>query len=77
MANTGKIPGSDVGEAIESRRSTVPEADPSEPAAIGKAEGPEGPVSDLPEFGELSPESARPTPLDEIAEAEREQAPRD
>jgi hypothetical protein len=31
----------------------------------------------LPEFGELFSEAARPTPLDEVAEAERENAPRD
>ncbi len=74
MANRGTIPGGEPSEPIESRRAPLPEAD----AATGIAEsaGAESPL-DMPDLGELSPESARPTPLDEIAEAEREQAPRD
>lgn len=34
-------------------------------------------VLDTPDFGTFSAESARPTPLDDIAEAERDKAPRD
>lgn len=44
--------------------------------ATGPAEGADD-VLDVPNFGEFSAESARPTPLDDIAEAEREKAPRD
>ncbi len=74
MANLGKTPGSEAGESIESRRTAQEKADPSDPAGLGDAEEP---APDLPSMGELAPEAARPTPLDDIAEAEREQAPRD
>lgn len=74
MANPGQgHPGSDQ-EPVESRRATLPEPDPSEPVGPDNAEAP---PPDLPSFGELAPESARPSPLDDIVEAEREQMPRD
>ena len=74
MANPGQTPAADTEEAIESRRATQTHEDLSEPLTPG---GEEAPSSGLFDFGELAPESARPSPLDEIAEAEREQAPRD
>jgi hypothetical protein len=73
MANPGQPAGGDE-QTIESRRATVPEPDPAEPVV---PEGGEVPQDDLPSFGELAPESARPSPLDDIVEAEREQMPRD
>ena len=74
MARIGTNPGDNDSAPIESRRSTVPEADPS---SVASAEtGSESPI-DLPDLGEFSSESARMSPLDEIAEAEREKAPRD
>jgi hypothetical protein len=67
-------PGQGDSEPIESRRVLLPEADPA--SEIADSAGAESPL-DLPDFGELSPEAARPSPLDDIAEAERERAPRD
>ena len=74
MANRGTIPGSDTSEPIESRRSPLPETDAA--TEVADSAGTESTL-DMPDLGELSPESSRPSPLDEIAEAEREQAPRD
>jgi hypothetical protein len=74
MANRGVTPGQAESEPIESRRAPLPESDPA--TEIADSAGAESPV-DLPELGELSPEAARPSPLDEIAEIERERAPRD
>ncbi|MCW6506539.1 hypothetical protein [Lichenifustis flavocetrariae] len=74
MANPGQAPGADAEEPIESRRATLKHADPSEPVM---PDGEEMPSPGLSNFGELAPEAARASPLDDIAEAEREQAPRD
>ena len=74
MANLGKTPGGVGSAPIESRRSMVSETDPGQVSGeMPAAEEPTG----MPPLGELSPEAARPTPLDDIAEAERENAPRD
>lgn len=74
MANLGKIPGDEASSPIESRRTTLPEADPGQVSSEAPAaEEPTG----MPPLGELSPEAARPSPLDDIAEAERENMPRD
>jgi hypothetical protein len=73
MANPGH--GSDEAEEpVESRRATLPQPDPAEPVL---PDGGEAPSADLPSFGELAPEAARPSPLDDIAATEREQLPRD
>lgn len=74
MANRGSIPGREGSEPIESRRAPVTDAD--QVTTLSESDGAESPI-DLPDLGELSPEAARPSPLDDIAEAEREQAPRD
>lgn len=74
MANLGKTPGDDTSSPIESRRAASTEADPGQTSPeMPAAEEPTG----MPPLGELSPEAARPSPLDEIAEAERENASRD
>ena len=74
MANRSISPGTDAGEAIESRRS--PQRENDQATGFADSVGAETSI-DLPDMGELSPESARPSPLDDIAEAERENAPRD
>lgn len=73
MANVRQTPGAD-DAPIESRRSGLGQADPDRPVAPDQGEPPE---ADATELGEFAPESARPSPLDDIAEAEREQLPRD
>ncbi|MDX7952733.1 hypothetical protein P7D22_16315 [Lichenihabitans sp. Uapishka_5] len=73
MANIGRTPGSEEAP-IESRRVASGEIDPAQP--VGPDDEP-APAPDLPEFGEFAAESARPSPLDDIAEIEREQLPRD
>ena len=74
MANRGKTPGDDTSAPVESRRADRSDADPGQVSSdLPAAEEPTG----MPPLGELSPESARPSPLDDIAEAEREQLPRD
>ena len=74
MANLGKTPGDDTSTPIESRRALVAETDPGQVSPdMPAAEEPTG----MPPLGELSPEAARSSPLDEIAEVERENAPRD
>jgi hypothetical protein len=74
MANLGKTPGDETSTPIESRRAALGEADPGQVSPdMPAAEEPTG----LPPMGELSPEAARPSPLDDIAEAERESLPRD
>ena len=74
MGNILKRPGEDESAPVESRRAILPDPDAARPDS-----GPAGVEStiDMPDMGEFSPESARPTPLDDIAEAERERAPRD
>ena len=74
MANLGKTPGDDGSLPIESRRAALPEVDPGQTdEGMPAAEEPTG----MPPLGELSPEAARPSPLDDIAQAERENLPRD
>ena len=74
MANLGKIPGDDTSMPVESRRATLTETDPGQASPdLPAAEEPTG----LPPMGELAPEAARQSPLDDIAEAERENLPRD
>lgn len=73
MANVSRTPGSEE-EPIESRRADLARVDPDQPVAPGQ-ENPS--AADLPDFGTFASESARPSPLDDIAEAEREQLPRD
>ena len=78
MSTKSTTPGEpDTAASLESRRApaaaNVGRTSPDEPVA---EEG-EGDVLDLPDLGAFSAESARPTPLDDIAEAEREKAPRD
>lgn len=74
MANIGKTPGDDTSAPVESRRADLSETDPGQVSPeMPAAEEPTG----MPPLGELSPEAARPSPLDDIAEAEREQLPRD
>ena len=74
MANLGKTPGDDTSLPVESRRVGQTETDPGQVSPeMPAAEEPTG----LPPMGELSPEAARPSPLDDIAAAEREKLPRD
>ena len=73
MADPRNVPDT-TEEPIESRRAKSGTTDPEQPLAPGD----EGvPAPDLPEFGEFAAESARPSPLDDIADAEREKMPRD
>ena len=85
MADKSLTPG-EPGEApIESRRaSAAPAVDGTTPAGSGGvmpdqdlADGGEGSVLDVPNMGEFSAEAARPTPLDDIAGAERSELPED
>lgn len=85
MADKSLIPG-EPGEApIESRRATAASAATgTTPAGSGGVspdeelvEGDEASVMDVPNMGEFSAEAARPTPLDDIASAERAALPED
>lgn len=80
MASKGVGPGNPQSEPIESRRATAaPGVDSLVPAGEGGTapeealvdEGEEGTGLDVPDMGTFSAESARPTPLDDIAETER------
>ena len=73
MSNKSTTPSESVSEPMESRRAALPDPDPAQATPDAGVES----ATDLPELGEFSPEAARPTPLDDIAEAERENAPRD
>ena len=73
MANLGRTPGSE-DEPIESRRAGLGRVDPDQPVGA-REESP--PAPDGTDFGEFAAEAARPSPLDDIANAEREQLPRD
>ncbi len=77
MSSKSIRPGEPDGAPVESRR-TPAAADVGRvsPEDIATEEG-QGDVLDTPDFGSFSAESARPTPLDDIAEAERDKAPRD
>ena len=63
MADKGLTPGNPDIAPIESRRAPVVDGEDS--------------VLDVPDMGEFSAEAARPTPLDDIADAERIKLPRD
>ncbi len=83
MADKSLTPGNPEGAPIESRRaSAAPAVDGVTPAGDGGVspeetpEG-EGSVLDIPNMGEFSAEAARPTPLDDIAGAERSNLPED
>ena len=77
MANKGNDPGDTESAPIESRR-TAAAADvgglTSDETTVEDGQGSE---LDMPNLGEFSAESARPTPLDDIARAERERMPKD
>ncbi len=77
MASKGNEPGNPESPPIESRR-TAAAADvgglTSDEVTIEDGQGSE---LDIPNLGEFSAESARPTPLDDIARAERERMPKD
>ena len=73
MANVRQGTG-DESEPIESRRSGLAKPDPSQPAV---PDSEEASSPEQTELGEFAAESARPSPLDDIAEAERERMPRD
>lgn len=73
MADIRSIPDADAAP-VESRRAGLGQTDPDQPAAPGE-EAPLAP--ERTELGEFAAESARPTPLDDIAATEREQLPRD
>ena len=73
MPGTDAIPGPD-DEPIESRRAKSGVTDPEQPLSPADEAVP---APDLPDFGEFAAESARPSPLDDIADAEREAMPRD
>ena len=73
MANIGQTPGRD-DEPIESRRSGLAKPDPSQPVP---PDSEEATSPEQTELGEFAAESARPSPLDDIADAERERMPRD
>lgn len=82
MSSKSMTPGEPDAAPVESRRTTaatdVGHTSPQYtlPQDTATADH-EGDVVDLPDLGEFSAESARPTPLDDIAEVEREKAPRD
>ncbi len=77
MASKGKQPGETDSVPVESRRT---------PAATGLGAGPaeeiadedgEAAAIDMPAMGEFSAESARQTPLDDLAEVECAELPAD
>ncbi len=85
MASKGVEPGNPQSEPLESRRApAAPGVDSLKSAGEGAAapdevlvdEG-EGAGLDVPDMGAFSAESARPTPLDDIAEAERSRMAKD
>ena len=82
MADKGLTPGNPDIAPIESRRAPV--VDGTTPAGSGGVTPEESLVNDgedsvldVPDMGEFSAEAARPTPLDDIADAERIKLPRD
>ena len=77
MADRSKDPGNPQGLPIESRRTAAAtEVGGVTPDETVTDDG-EASVIDEPEMGEFSAESARPTPLDDIAAAERSKLPSD
>lgn len=85
MADRSLTPGDTDAEPIESRRApAAPAVDGRTPAGSGGVtadetlvDGGEASVLDVPDMGEFSAEAARPTPLDDIAGAERSTLPKD
>ena len=86
MASKGTEPGNPQSEPLESRRApAAPGVDSLVPAGEGGAapeevlvdEGVEGSGLDVPDMGTFSAESARPTPLDDIAGVERSRMAKD
>lgn len=82
MADKSLTPGKPDEAPIESRRASATTGDT--PAGSGGVtpdeeivEGDEASVMDVPNMGEFSAEAARPTPLDDIASAERAALPED
>ena len=77
MSTKSTMPGEPDAAPVESRRTpAAADVGGTSPDKTVTEEG-EDDVLDVPDFGTFSAESARPTPLDEIAEVEREKAPRD
>ena len=85
MADKSRTPGNPDDPPIESRRaSAAPSIDSVTPAGDGGVtpdevlvdEG-DASVLDVPNMGEFSAEAARPTPLDDLAVAERRRLPED
>lgn len=77
MSTKGRIAGDPDSAPIESRRTDAATAVGGiTPDEVVEEDG-EGSVLDVPDLGAFSAEAARPTPLDDIATAEREKAPRD
>lgn len=77
MSRKSTVPGNPDGAPIESRRTPAAADVGSVSSEEVATEDGEGDVLDTPDLGTFSGESARPTPLDDIAEAERDKAPRD
>ncbi len=85
MADKSLTPGEPDRAPIESRRApAAPAVDGTAPAGAGGvtpdedlADGGEAAAMDVPNMGEFSAEAARPTPLDDIAGAERSALPED
>lgn len=77
MSSKSTQPGEPDGAPVESRRTPaaadVGSVSPDETETDDSAED----VLDTPDLGVFSGEAARPTPLDDIAEAERDKVPRD
>lgn len=77
MSTKSTTPGDPGAAPVESRRTpAAADVGQTSPEETATEEG-EVDVLDVPDFGEFSAEAARPTPLDEIAEVEREKMPRD
>ena len=77
MSSKSTSPGKPDDAPVESRRTpAAADVGSVSPEEVATEDG-EGDVLDTPDFGAFSGESARPTPLDDIAEAERQKAPRD
>lgn len=77
MSTKSTIPGEPDAAPVESRRTpAAADVGSTSPEETVREDG-EDDILDVPDFGTFAAESARPTPLDEIAEVEREKAPRD
>ncbi len=77
MSTKSTTPGEPDAAPVESRRTpAAADVGSTSPEETVTEDGP-GDVLDVPDFGAFSAESARPTPLDDIADVERQKAPRD